>query len=152
MRAQVQALAVRGTTRFLLPALVVFGLVLSTSTAAFAARVTRFSGNECGYIAINYTYQSQGSGRYWIEVEYGGFGWQGQTATCGPLGLPYGMVLQWTGSHNADVFGWRAFPDGYIDGDGGPINPFSGGGYANIRFRVCNWNTNTGWVGTCGAS
>ena len=29
---------------------------------------------------------------------------------------------------------------------------FGGSGFNNLRFRVCNWNTNTGTVGTCGSS
>jgi hypothetical protein len=128
-------------------------MLVSTATSAHAATLIRFSGNECALAQMNYTAtREEGSSNYSITFNYAYIYWPNADEGCGPLGEPYSGVLQWKGVRNGQSFGWTAMPGGYMRMDGQSIPDLSGGGYRDVRFRVCNWNTNTGYVGTCGSS
>lgn len=110
--------------------------------------LTRYSGNGCGSAEFDYTYRRDGS-YYAIDIGTVHFGWHNVSgASCGVWGEPYIPVLQWKGERWGAGFEWENFRFGhYLTGPS-----YSGTGYANVRFRVCNMNTNTSYVGTCGSS
>ncbi|MGI5357948.1 hypothetical protein ACQI4E_21900 [Streptomyces sp. CA-252508] len=123
------------------------------TTNAHAATLTRFSGNDCTMAQFEYiATREQGSSNYYITFRYGYIHWpNAELPSCGPLSEPYSGVLQWKGLRNGQPFGWTTVPGSYMHTDGQSIPSFSGGGYRDVRFRACNWNTNTGFVGTCGS-
>ncbi|MGA5895098.1 hypothetical protein [Streptomyces venetus] len=127
--------------------------LVAVPTNAHAATLLRWSANDCTYAQMEYTaIREQGSSNYYITLRYAYIHWPNADAGCGPLGEPYSGVLQWKGIRNGQSFGWTAVPGGYMRIDGQAIPDISGGGYKDVRFRACNWNTNTGTVGTCGSS
>jgi hypothetical protein len=130
-----------------------FAMVVATPTAASAGSVTalawlvRESGNSCGRAEFRYTYSANGA-YYDIDVDPGYFFWDESRTTCGRWGEPYQPVLMWKGERFGGAFDWELFRNGeYSVFDG-----YEGSGYNNIRFRVCNMNTNTSYIGTCGSS
>jgi hypothetical protein len=114
-------------------------------------RVTRESGNKCGDASFDYTYTARGDGFYDIKIAEGLFGWKSYLTTpCGTWGQPYAPVLQWQADTDTEGhFDWTVF----VYGDNiMSLDDFEASGFKNVRFRVCNWNTNTDFIGTCGPS
>lgn len=130
-------------------------LLVAAASPAHAATIVRESANDCGRSVLEYTAERQSDGTYRISYE-GSLYWRSQDLGCGPTGDPYAPVLQWKGTQWGSSFGWEVAPDGYFDdgyvGRDGVPGPIRGSGFKDVRFRVCNWNTNTGYVGTCGSS
>jgi hypothetical protein len=112
--------------------------------------VYRESGNKCGWARFHYRYRAQGDGYYYIQVKEGTFGWRSDRAGCGTWGKPYSVVLQWKAERNCCFgdFDWTDFHYG-VD----PTVVFEdweGPDLRNVRFRVCNMNNTTSFIGTCG--
>ncbi|MGW7046351.1 hypothetical protein ACWGDT_27405 [Streptomyces avermitilis] len=127
-------------------------MLVSMPTSAHAATLFRFSGNDCAMAQFEYTAtREQDSSTFYITFRYAYIHWpNAEVRSCGPFKEPYSGVLQWKGTKNGQKFDWTPMPGGYMRTDGQSIPSLSGGGYEDVRFRVCNWNTNTGFVGTCG--
>jgi hypothetical protein len=126
---------------------------LSLSGTAHAAtprtsyQVSRASGNQCGSAVFQYTYTARGDGFYNIKISDGYFGWRSDLDKCGLWGVPYAPVLQWQADTDTEGhFDWTVYAYG------GVLDDFVGSGFKNVRFRVCNWNTDTDYIGTCGSS
>jgi len=115
--------------------------------------VYRESGNQCGWVNFRYRYRIQDNGYYYIEILDGEFGWRSNLPTCGAWGQPYSVVLQWKGKTDhccIGSFDWEPFRIGAEPGD--PFRDLYDGGYKDLRFRVCNMNNTTSFIGTCGSS
>lgn len=119
-------------------------LVLAPS--ADATTLIRKSKNHCAEASIEYEYFDDGEGTFDIVYE-GLLFWQSYDLGCGERRQPYAGVLQWKGVHWGKKFGWEDAPNGYDDD--GVIEQTIGSGFKDVQFRVCNWNTETGAVGTC---
>ncbi|WP_075662157.1 hypothetical protein [Streptomyces acidiscabies] len=128
-------------------------LLVTTSPDAHASAASvplaRSSGNKCGHALIFYDAIGESGGTYHITYS-GDFYWSSLDLGCGDWRDPYAPVLQWKGKRWGVSFDWEDAPNGYDDDH--EIEPVSGSGYLDVRFRVCNWNTDTGYVGTCGPS
>lgn len=113
-------------------------------------QVDRYSGNACGEVLFQYQYTARSDGFYNIKITEGIFAWRSDLLDkCGDWGHPYAPVLQWTGDTNTEGhFDWTVFEYG----DDVELSDFAGAGYKNVRFRACNWNTTTWFIGTCGNS
>jgi hypothetical protein len=120
-----------------------------TAVPASAVPLTRTSGNGCARANLNYDYISQGGGRYYIYLS-GTLTWK-EADGCGLFSNPYAGALQWSGKRNGVAFGWRVISNGYMTANP-HYHELEGGGYSDIRFRMCNWHDTTGAVGTCGPS
>jgi hypothetical protein len=124
----------------------------TASTAAHGAKAQlhRESGNGCGWADFSYTYAPDGDGYYTITVD-GRFGWVSDWPECGRWGRPYAPVLQWKGvSEFTGGFEWSRLRAAEAPDQQDLYVNLSG--YKDVRFRVCNLNTNTGYMGTCGSS
>ncbi|WP_202638590.1 hypothetical protein [Bailinhaonella thermotolerans] len=126
------------------------GVVGGVPSAQAAATITRYSGNHCATARFDYTYSPDGSGSYHIAFR-GRLTWDTSRATCGPFRDPYAGMLQWSGYYNLEYFGWEAAPSGSMYSSNPHTINWSGDGFRDVRFRVCNWNVRTGYVGTCGS-
>ena len=114
------------------------------------AVITRQSANGCGTATFNYYYEADGD-YYNVTISNGTFSWRSSQSTCGTWGQPYAPVLQWKGEQYGQAVDWRLFRRAANSNEAN-FAGFGGSGFNNLRFRVCNWNTNTGTVGTCGSS
>ncbi|ACZ90483.1 hypothetical protein [Streptosporangium roseum] len=126
-------------------------LVASTAPAAHAkTEIYRESANGCASAEFTYTYKPDGNGSYSIFVS-GEMFWKKSSSTCGAFLSPYVGVLQYKGEQHGIPFGWTIFPSGIMMDNPGTL---SAGdlGYTNVRFRMCNMNNQTGYIGTCGSS
>ena len=132
------------------------GAATASSASALRAdwteyQVTRYSGNNCGWATFWYRYRLQDNGYYYIEILNGKFGWDSTRATCGTWGQPYSVVLEWKGKTDhccIGSFDWEPFRFGTEPSD--PFRDLSDGGYKDLRFKVCNMNNTTSFIGTCG--
>ncbi|WP_405613237.1 hypothetical protein [Streptomyces sp. NBC_00076] len=127
-------------------------LLVTTSPDAHASATTvlaRSSGNKCGHAMIFYETFAESGSTYHITYS-GELFWSSLELGCGDWREPYAPVLQWKGKRWGVNFDWEDAPNGYDDDH--EIEKVSGSGYLDVRFRVCNWNTDTGYVGTCGPS
>ncbi|WP_147425034.1 hypothetical protein [Bailinhaonella thermotolerans] len=151
MRTDVAARARRLAARVAAALVLGAPLIAVAAPAHAAATITRYSGNQCATARFVYGYTPEPGGTYEIFWD-GTLTWDESRSTCGPFREPYAGVLQWSGYRNGVYFGWQTAPNGHMD----YYNPkhiawAEPGGMNDIRFRVCNTNVRTGYVGTCGS-
>ncbi|MFI6517785.1 hypothetical protein ACIBF1_19670 [Spirillospora sp. NPDC050679] len=121
----------------------------SPASGAGTSIVERSSANDCAWAQINYTVTPEAGGTFRVKIT-GTMVWQEDDPVCKGFRRPYAGVLQWKGTRNGNAFGWSAAPGGWMSANPHTIPLYSGSGYKDVQFRACNWNTGTGYVGTCG--